>query len=364
MKLTVEKIISSGDGIGWADGKTFFVSYVIGGEEIEIIDYAKEKSYYRVTDYKLIKKSPQRRKPPCPNFTICGGCQFLHINYSHQKEIKIEILKELFKQKKIAVPEKISFITNGEFHQRTRAKIAVKDGLPAFKKRKEHSNITFKNCMLLHKEFNDLLVKQAESIIYHTPMQFEYSINSKNWMPDQQYLNKRVLDRDILISKGSFFQASEKGAELLVNEFLITLEMVKPKKVLDLFCGAGLFSVFSANQHIKTTGIESSAVSVRDFKRNLESKARIIKKDIYKLKELPESDYIIADPPRAGLGKSLSKIIANSNANNLTYVSCNPSTFVRDYEILIHSGFKITYCKIVDLFPSTNHFELFIFLQR
>jgi len=162
MNLKIEKIISSGDGIGWTDGKTFFAPYTIPGEEIRILKAKKDRSFYRVEQFELISESKWRRDAVCPSFGLCGGCMFLHVDYEYQKEIKKSILKELFAQKKLKAPDEIEFISPGEFGVRTRAKVTVEKNKPSFKKRFSHKNIPFDNCPLIHPELNKIISKECK----------------------------------------------------------------------------------------------------------------------------------------------------------------------------------------------------------
>ena len=72
-----------------------------------------------------------------------------------------------------------------------------------------------------------------------------------------------------------------------------------------------------------------------------------------RLNETP--DFIIADPPRAGLGKTVVSHLARLRAPQLTVVSCDPATLARDLAGL--TGYKIESLTLIDLFPQTYHLE-------
>ena len=73
------------------------------------------------------------------------------------------------------------------------------------------------------------------------------------------------------------------------------------------------------------------------------------------LNETP--DFILADPPRAGLGKLVVKDLARIRAPRLTIVSCDPATLARDLNGLIAENYRIEKITLVDLFPQTSHLE-------
>ncbi len=362
MLLKIEKIISSGDGIGWLDGKTFFIPYSIPGELIEITACHKEKSYFKVTEFSIIEKSPFRRNPPCPNFTICGGCSFLHIAYANQAEIKKKILFELFKQKKTELLKEPGFVSIGEFNNRTRAKVSFLDNMPGFKKHGSNEHVPFQFCPLLHPELNNIIVDNRQKL--KNEVQIEYSVSTKEWIPNQKKIIKTVLNQELVVSEGCFFQSSEKAAEALVTKLLHVIDKTSPSTMLDLFCGIGLFSCFAAKAGVSVSGIEGSPFSAQCYKENLGAGCAIKQLDINKISVFEKKDLIVIDPPRTGIEATTVEAISKSKTNNIVYISCNPSTFIRDFINFQKYGFAINEISILDLFPATNHFELFVHLCR
>jgi 23S rRNA (uracil1939-C5)-methyltransferase len=72
-----------------------------------------------------------------------------------------------------------------------------------------------------------------------------------------------------------------------------------------------------------------------------------------KLNEAP--DFVLADPPRSGLGKIVVANLARLAPPRITIVSCDPATLARDIAGL--SKYKIDRLTLVDLFPQTYHLE-------
>src|SRR5205823_608017 len=75
-------------------------------------------------------------------------------------------------------------------------------------------------------------------------------------------------------------------------------------------------------------------------------------------------DYIVVDPPRAGLGERIARQVASLAAPQLTYVSCDPATLARDLRILLAAGYHANAIHLVDLFPQTFHIETVVHLSR
>jgi len=88
-QVRFEKMVFGGECLGrLADGRAVFVPYVLPGEtaEIEITENKQRFAHGRAV--KLLEVSPDRIAPPCPYFSICGGCHYQHLGYAQQLELK------------------------------------------------------------------------------------------------------------------------------------------------------------------------------------------------------------------------------------------------------------------------------------
>lgn len=357
MKIEIAKIISNGCGIGWAEGKTFFVPFTAPAETVKVKKFEKEKGHFRATDFEIITPSDSRRKPLCSHYMRCGGCSLQHMNYPLQMNIKKEIFHELLKQNGLLTYVEPLFISVGETNLRTRAKVFTENGAPAF--RAYHSNelIKFSNCPALNPEFQKLIFQDAKK--RNGDVQYEFSKFSKDFMPPMDHVRKIVNGKAVKIFKNSFFQSSEEGAGMLCSLLTNEINDLKPKTGYDLFCGSGLFSIFMAETGVAVTGMEIVTSAVESYRENLKNKAEIEKADAYKIKNLQKKDIVVADPPREGLGIKLVDIIADSKTETVVYISCEPSKFARDAKRFIERGYHLNKIFIIDLFPMTHHFEVF-----
>jgi 23S rRNA (uracil1939-C5)-methyltransferase len=161
------------------------------------------------------------------------------------------------------------------------------------------------------------------------------------------------------VSLGSFFQ---------VNRFLIDplVELVTKEHsgslAWDLYAGVGLFSAALASRFNQVVAVESGASSVRDLRHNLHGKQhRIIASStldfLRRARKEGVPDFVLVDPPRAGLGKDVTTLLAAVRPAHITYVSCDPATLSRDLKSLLDSGYRLTRMRMVDLFPQTFHLE-------
>jgi tRNA/tmRNA/rRNA uracil-C5-methylase (TrmA/RlmC/RlmD family) len=138
--------------------------------------------------------------------------------------------------------------------------------------------------------------------------------------------------------------------------------------VLDLFCGTGTIGQLAAKRAngIQLIGVDIVPEAIEDAKRNATANnlngLDFFAADVGKfLKERPELNgkiaSIILDPPRAGIApKTLQKVI-DLGAENIVYISCNPSTQARDSDALSQAGYELLKFSLADQFPHTGHIE-------
>jgi 23S rRNA (uracil1939-C5)-methyltransferase len=71
----------------------------------------------------------------------------------------------------------------------------------------------------------------------------------------------------------------------------------------------------------------------------------------------PPPDFVLADPPRTGLGKTVVARLARLAPKRIVIVACDPATLARDLPGLLAAGYEIDRLTMVDLFPQTFHLE-------
>ena len=161
------------------------------------------------------------------------------------------------------------------------------------------------------------------------------------------------------VSLGAFFQ----GNRLLVQQ-LVTLacDGESGSHAWDLFAGVGLFARPLSAQFERVTAIEGAPVSANDLRHNIAGQ-RVVESSTLAFLEreagrrTPPPDRVVLDPPRAGLGKQASALLARVRSAHITYVSCDPATLARDLRILVDAGYTLTRLHLVDMFPQTFHLE-------
>lgn len=186
----------------------------------------------------------------------------------------------------------------------------------------------------------------------------------------QDYIYEKILGLTFKISPFSFFQTNSLGAEVLYETVRSYVGETKDKVIFDLYSGTGTIAQMLAPVAKKVIGVEIVAEAVEAAKENaalngLEN-CEFIAGDVLKvIDEIEEKpDIIVLDPPRDGIHpKALEKIIAYG-VEEMVYISCKPTSLVRDLEILKERGYDVVRACAVDQFVGTLHVETVVGLQR
>jgi 23S rRNA (uracil-5-)-methyltransferase RumA len=186
----------------------------------------------------------------------------------------------------------------------------------------------------------------------------------------RDYIYEELLGLRFKISTFSFFQTNSLGAEVLYSKVREYVGETKDRTIFDLYSGTGTIAQLLAPVASKVTGVEIVEEAVEAAKENAalngldncEFIAGDVLKVIDSLTEKP--DIIVLDPPRDGIHpKALDKII-NFGVDKIVYISCKPTSLVRDLEVLQEKGYKVEKVCAVDMFPETVHVECVIGLYR
>ena len=184
------------------------------------------------------------------------------------------------------------------------------------------------------------------------------------------YFYEELLGLKFQITPFSFFQTNSLGAEVLYETARGYVGETKDKVVFDLYSGTGTISQIIAPVAKKVVGVEIVEEAVGAAKENAEANGlhncEFIAGDVLKvIDEITEKpDLIILDPPRDGIHpKALDRII-NFGVDYLVYISCKPTSLVRDLVILQERGYKLERAVAVDMFPSTANCETIAKLVR
>ncbi|WP_330585055.1 23S rRNA (uracil(1939)-C(5))-methyltransferase RlmD [Parablautia muri] len=192
----------------------------------------------------------------------------------------------------------------------------------------------------------------------------------------QDFFYEELLGLKFKISVFSFFQTNSLGAEVLyetVREYIGDLNIGEDepqKTVYDLYSGTGTIAQLMAPVAKKVIGVEIVEEAVEAARKNAEMNGLhncvFIAGDVLKvLDEIEEKpDVIILDPPRDGVHPKALKKIIGYEARKVVYISCKPTSLVRDLEMFLENGYEVEKAVTVDQFPWTANVETIVLLSK
>jgi 23S rRNA (uracil1939-C5)-methyltransferase len=402
IQLSLTTQTYGGQAIGRHDGKAVFVPFALPGEIVRTRIVEERKNFSRAELLEVIKPSPQRIAPKCVHYTQCGGCHYQHLPYADQLTAKTEILRDqLTRIGKIenppvrtivASPNEWNYRNNIQFHLDENAKLGFISALDDPARPEPPLNvIAISECHLPEAVLNSLwptlefepgapldrislragdgLMLILESDTPEAPeMELESDISVVHMVEDDSvvlagddYIVIEVLGRPFKVSAASFFQINTAMAAKMVEHLLEALPVTSKSTLLDIYCGVGLFSAFFAPKVKKVIGIEAAPSSCDDFGINLDEFDNVDLYEAFAEEVLPElkeyAEFVIVDPPRAGLDRTVIDALVALKPETIAYISCDPATLARDAARLIAGGFKLKQVTPFDLFPQTYHIE-------
>ena len=379
--LEVNRVAKGGAALGAGpDGRTVFVTGAIPGEQVSVITDVVHKSRIEATVTSVLVASPDRVEPPCSHVGDgCGGCDWQHIGSDRQSRLRRDIVDDCLRR--LAGMDGVDIRSGPALDPvgyRTTVRAAVSGGRAAYRVRRSHDTVAVEQCLIAHPLVEELLVdgrfgnatevvvrvgaNTGERLVVVDPVADGVSV------PD----DVKVVGRDELaagrrphyheeigglrlqISADTFFQCRPDGA-LVLAQLAGDAVSDAPGAMLDAYCGMGLFGAL-AGVGRSVIGVESSPSAAADAGYNLGSHGRVVAADFERWQAEPVG-VVVADPSRHGLRRRGCDRIAETGAELVALVSCDPASLARDAGLLAERGYGLDHVTVVDLFGQTSHVE-------
>ncbi|MBZ5609973.1 MAG: class I SAM-dependent RNA methyltransferase [Acidobacteriia bacterium] len=376
----MEKLVYGGDGLARIEGKVVLIPYVAPGEVVRASLDRVKNDMFRGRLLEVISPAAARVAPACPYFQRCGGCQYQHVDYALEVEQKVAILREVLRRVgKIEFDGEIAAITADPWGYRNRVQLHIDRGQVGYFEHGSRRLCAIEHCPIASPVLNQVIAKLNAQLARLSSFS-----GAVDLFTNENEVQMNLLDRaprsvfSILetagttgpieyagfrVSRNSFFQ---------VNRFLVdglvacALEDQQGDSAVDLYAGVGLFSRHLAGRFQRVTAVEAGHSAFRDLAHNVADRVAAenssVEEFLARLESTP--DFILADPPRAGLGKPVVKELSRIRAPRVTIVACDPATLARDLQGLLAGGYRIEKIALVDLFPRTFHLETVVRLRR
>jgi 23S rRNA (uracil1939-C5)-methyltransferase len=394
--VRIEKLVYGGDGLARIEGQVALVPYVLPGELVAIQPERVNAGLLRGGNPELLEEVPGRVIPKCEYFGYgkCGGCQYQHLDYPIQVLQKKEILAEtLQRQGGFRYEGEIGQLTGDPWYYRNRIQVHFENGTVGYRRAASHKIYPVAHCEISSPVLNEVLRRLQDAVkqqpwpsflksleIFTNESEVQLNVTEANRPVSKRFFDwcktflPNVADGPITyeaggirfrLSGGSFFQVNRFLVEPLIEEVIGSEEA---ETAVDLYSGVGLFSIPLAKRFKTVSSVERGGSAVRDLEFNARENGVVIQAHKSSAEEFlrrldTAPDLLIADPPRAGLGKEATAELLRIGPSRMVIVSCDPTTLARDLRALL-PHYEVTRLTMVDLFPQTFHLETIAKLSK
>ena len=383
MERKIDKWVYGGSSLARSDGRVVLVPFTLPGEQVRVELLKGTGAELK----EIVTASPERVTPPCPVFSRCGGCHYQHAPYAFEHAAKVEILREQLRRVgKIEYPGEIRSVTGPDLGYRNRVQVHLRNQQIGYLAPGSHDLVPISECPIASPKLNEAILQIRDRM---REPKFPHFVHSMELFTNETDIQMNVLETDRPVAQWFYksfnsvvgldyatdygtFRVSPKSF-FQVNRFLLN-ELVRAavpeeggRTALDLYAGVGLFAIPMAGRFEQVTSVESGSTATRDLEFNA-NRAGIALEGVnarvedFLMNHKSRPDFVLADPPRAGLGKTVVSHLNRLSPPRITIVSCDPATLARDLAAL--QGYEITGMTMVDLFPKTYHLETVVTLRK
>ncbi len=387
-EVRIEKLVYGGRGLARDNGRVLLVPFVLPDETVRVREEVERRGVIEARLAEVVTPAEGRTDPPCPFFYRCGGCHYQHAAYEVQLAQKSAILREVLRRVgRIEAPEQIGVVAGEPWAYRNRTQFHLAEGEIGYFGFASHQLVPVDRCPISSPKINEALAAlremRAERRFPNFVATLEVFTNERdvqlNVLEAAQPVSRRffewcaeripgyvedaidypVADITYRVRHRSFFQVNRFLAAAMIDA---ALEGAAGTAALDLYSGVGLFSIPLARRFESVTAVESSGSAAHDLEHNAAQagvaagvRQQPVEAFLETMKERP--DFVLTDPPRAGLGKFVVRHLIRLKPPRLTIVACDPATLARDLGALTAAGYRLDALTLVDLFPQTFHIE-------
>lgn len=388
IELEISTLTNLGLGLGRINGWVVMVPFTLPGEKVRAKVFRNRPNYSDADLIEVLVPSPHRIQAQCRLFTVCGGCQYQHLEYDQQLIWKRQHVIDSFERiggitasfnPTIGSPK-----TSGYRSKLTPHYQRPKDGelgpIGFLRYGNRQRLVDVPSCPIAMDGINEALPKVRSDLAKRASQSkmrrggtllLRTSISGTTSKHDE-VIEEKVGDIRFRFLAGDFFQNNPFILEKLVEFIRSRMNDGKTPYLVDTYCGSGLFSLTLADVFAEVEGIEISESAIQWAKDNAElneiDNARFRAGDaaalFQEVKFPADQTTVLLDPPRKGTTDSFLEQLVGFGPQRILYVSCEPSTQARDIKKILEQGYSIVEIQPFDLFPQTRHVENVVILER
>jgi len=411
--LNIDSLSYGPYGVGRKEGQVIMVPLTAPGDEAEV-RIVEEKGNYAIGELlRLTNPSLLRQSPPCPYAGRCGGCPWQQIQYEAQLKAKAKIVEDALRRiGKLEGFDLLPILGSPKeyrYRRRIRLQADARKRL-GFHRAFSHDLIEIESCLIADARADRQLEHAAEwlqalrthiqhieivvgdedgAVVFAAKAEGDFAaaddVTNSRFLEQGTAVNgliifgrgwRRSWGRGTIMMRPEerlkmevngevFSQVNSEGNSRLVREFLQWGEFRNDDRVLELYCGAGNFTLPIARRVRHVVAVEGDPRSLENGRinsqlnriENIQWFRSHVPSALRQLRKKHENfSKIVLNPPRSG-AKGLEEDLAALGAQKILYISCSPPTLARDLAALTKKGYRLTRIRPFDLFPHTFHVE-------
>ncbi len=379
------------------------VPFTLPGERVRARVYRNQKNFSEADLVEVLTPSVHRVAPRCSLYGRCGGCQYQHLAYTEQLKWKQRQVAELL-QHLAGIEYPVNPVIGSPREYGYRSKIT-----PHFAVKRQNAEIPNPNGQIPKDSGENMAIgflRQGTRFDLVDVPRCEIATDAINarlpavrsgiraGVAEGRYVRgATVLLRDaggeVTTNYDEIVTETVDGLKLrfLARDFFQNNPFILPaftgyvrgkaaatgaRRLVDAYCGSGLFALSCASAFDRVAGIEISESSVAFARQN--AAANGIGNATFQagdaaaifagLDFVPGETVVIIDPPRKGCDEGFLRQLFAFGPRAVVYVSCDPATQMRDLRLFVAAGYALEDVQPFDLFPQTRHLECVMTLRR
>jgi len=395
-EVTVGPVAHGGHCVARHEGRVVFVRHSLPGERVLVrVTEDRHPGFCRADAMEVLEASPARVERPCPYSGPgrCGGCDWQHVDPAAQRELKAAVVREQL-TRLAGLPDVaviVEALPGGPLRWRSRARFAVdRSGAPGLRRHRSHDIVVLDDCPITVEPAAQAVLGRrwpgagAVDVSIDSTGAVTTSRLDRRGQPTSSRVvrpggdlpeepvarvERRAGGRDWEVEGTGFWQVHPAAADALVAAVAGFAEVSAGETVLDLYAGVGLFGgalAPAAGAEGRVVCVESDPAACAAADANL---ADLPQAEVWQgevdaegltglLDELGTApDVVVLDPPRAGAGQAVSRLLAATGARAVVYVACDPAALARDVAAFGEAGYRLAALRAFDAFPMTAHVE-------
>jgi tRNA/tmRNA/rRNA uracil-C5-methylase (TrmA/RlmC/RlmD family) len=401
-EVTVGPVAHGGHCVARHEGRVVFVRHTLPGERVVArVTEDRHPGFCRADAVEVLEASPDRVERPCPYSGPgrCGGCDWQHVDPAAQRQLKAAVVREqLARLAGLEVDVTVEALPGGPLRWRSRARFAVdRSGAAGLRRHRSHDVVVLDDCPITVETAAQAVLRQrwpgagavdvsVDSTGAVTTTRLDRRghptssrvVRPGGDLPEEPSTRaeRHAGGRDWEVEGTGFWQVHPGAADALVAAVAQFAGVRPGETVLDLYAGVGLFGgalAPAAGPEGRVVCVESDEAACAAADANL---ADLPQAEVWQgevdaaglgelLAELGRGpDVVVLDPPRAGAGPAVSRLLAATGARAVVYVACDPAALARDVAAFGEAGYRMAAIRGFDAFPMTAHVEVVALLVR